>query len=172
MQLVTRDFKFYGQLLVTDYKLQNFMFMKKLLSLIMAILLVGAGAFYAGMKYGQSKNLATGRGAGFANLSPEERQARMQQFGADATGPRGIRTGDGFASGEILAKDETTITLKLPDGGSKIILYATSTPLMKFSTSTIDELKVGENITVNGTANQDGSITAQSIQIRPEPLSP
>ncbi len=145
--------------------------MKKTLPIIIGlIILVGAGAFYGGMKYGQSKSSAARRdmGAGFANLSPEERQQRMQQFGAGAGGLRGMRSGDGFASGEILAKDETTITLKLQDGGSKIIFYATSTPLIKFSAGTIDDLKIGENITVTGMANQDGSITAESIQLRPQ----
>lgn len=146
--------------------------MKKNIIIVIAIIVVivvGAGSFYGGMKYSQSKSPA---GRGLANLSPEQRQARFQQMGgANAEGQRGTRTGNGFAAGEIVSKDADSITVKLSDGGSKIVLFSTSTQVMKFSAGSLNDLVVGENITVNGSANQDGSVTAQSVQIRPQSLT-
>ncbi len=148
---------------------------KKILPIILAIVIVvGASSFYGGIKYGQSKSsTARGNGAGFANLSPAERQARAQQFGAGigmaigADGQRGARSGGGFISGEILVKDDNSITVKAPDGSSKIIFYSTSTSIANFVSAGVGDLVTGKTVMVNGTANQDGSITAQSIQLRP-----
>lgn len=138
--------------------------------IIAIIIIVAAGSFCAGMKYNQSKNPAAGQNFGnFANLSPEERQARMQQFGANASGNARMMRSDGeFAAGEILSKDEKSMTIKLQDGGSKIIFFSESTPIIKTASGTPQDLTTGQSVIVNGTANQDGSITAQSVQLRPE----
>ncbi len=137
---------------------------------IIIVIIVGAGSFYGGMKYDQSKNPTANRNAGgFANLSSEERQARLQQFGAIGQngGARGTQANGGFATGEIISKDEKSLTIKLQDGGSKIVFFSDSTPIMKSASGTSQDLATGEQVTVTGTANQDGSISAQSIQLRP-----
>ncbi len=142
---------------------------KKLLPIIIAVVVIGGGAFYAGMKYGQSNssiNSGQNAGMGFANLTPEQRQERLQQMGINATG-RGGNRGSGFVNGEIIAKDDKSITVKLPDGSSKIVFYSDSTEVGKSVSGTSNDLEKGKTITVNGTTNSDGSITAQSIQIRP-----
>ncbi|OGZ33028.1 MAG: hypothetical protein A2V69_00230 [Candidatus Portnoybacteria bacterium RBG_13_40_8] len=121
------------------------------------------------MKYGQSKNsgiFSQGNFRDFENLSPEERQQRIQQMGANVVGIRGNR-GDGFATGEILFKDDKSISVKLPDSGSKIVFFSDSTEVTKFTDGSSSDLEVGKTVMVNGTTNQDGSITAQSIQLRP-----
>lgn len=113
-------------------------------------------AFYGGMKYGQSSAPVTGT-PGIRNFS-------------GAMGARGTRGGNfgGVAAGAIVAKDTTSITLGMPDGtGSRIIFFSDATPVSKSVAGTVSDLTVGENISVNGTANSDGSINAQSIQIRP-----
>ena len=136
------------------------------------ILLVGGSAFYGGMKFQQS------RGSGFVspadfrnlqNLSPEERQARMQQLGGGNGGLRGgqQRNNGGFVSGEVISKDDNSFTVKLQDGGSKIIFFASSTEVTKFTNGSLDDLEIGKNIIVNGATNSDGSVTAQTIQLRP-----
>lgn len=145
---------------------------KILLSMLVVAVVVGGGAFYGGMKYGQSKSPAGFSPLDFQNLnnlSSEERQAHMQQFGgAGAGGQKGARPGGGFVNGEIIAKDDKSITVKLRDGGSKIIFYSDSTEVGKFTTGTSADLEVGQTVSVTGQASQDGSLTAQSIQIRPQ----
>ena len=146
---------------------------KNIIIAAVIVLFVGVGAFYGGMQYAQSKTTGTRGNGGFANLSPAERQARLQQFGANGAGGRGTRAnGGGFVSGEILSKDDKSVTLKLSDGGSKIILFSSSTQIMKSQAGSPDDLKIGENLIANGETNQDGSITAKTIQLRPKETTP
>ena len=143
--------------------------MKKLIPIIiLAIIIIGGGAFYGGMKYAQNK--VQGGFQNLRNLSSEERQQRLQQMGADVGA--GFRSGNSggsdFISGKIISKDDKSLTVKLPNGGSKIIFFSESTEISKFASGSANDLEIGKTITVNGTANQDGSITSNSIQIRPE----
>ncbi|MDP2934685.1 MAG: DUF5666 domain-containing protein [bacterium] len=144
--------------------------MKKLLPVfILAVLIIGGGAFFAGMKYDQSKNSL----ASLQNLTPEQRQQRMQQAGA-AGGFRGTgagggaRTGSGFVSGDIISKSDNSVTVKLQDGGSKIVFFSDSTSITKSTDGAFGDLETGKTIIVNGITNSDGSVTATNIQIRPE----
>ncbi len=128
--------------------------MRKIIPIIIILIIaVGGGAFYGGIKYQQSK---TPR---FQNLSSEQRQ----QFSQERAG-RGI--GAGFLTGEVITKDEQSLTLKIPDGSSKIVFFSGSTEITKSTKGSLNDLEIGKTISINGTANQDGSITANSIQLR------
>ncbi|OGE98834.1 MAG: hypothetical protein A3J05_01665 [Candidatus Doudnabacteria bacterium RIFCSPLOWO2_02_FULL_48_13] len=154
--------------------------MNKLIAIVIAVaVVVGGGAFFGGMKYAESKSLR-GRVSqadfqNLQNLSPEERQQRLQELGANAgAGFRGgagggQRGGGGLTAGEIIAKDDKSITVKLSDGGSKIIFLSDSTTISKMTDGTKSDLEIGKQVTVNGSANSDGSVTAQNIQLRPVP---
>jgi hypothetical protein len=132
----------------------------KIIAIVIGAVILSGGLFYAGMKYDQSKNPPiTTRGFG-GNTNGR----------VGAGGQGGVRGGGGaggFASGEILSKDDTGITIKLQDGGSKIILMSGTTPILKSTSGTAQDLAIGTQVIVNGSANTDGSITAQSVQIRP-----
>lgn len=71
-----------------------------------------------------------------------------------------------MTNGEVLSKDEFSITVKNRNGGSRIVLFSSSTTILKLTEGIIDDIKMGDNITVTGKINTDGSITAESIQIR------
>jgi len=151
--------------------------MNKLIAIVIATaVVVGGGAFFGGMKYAESKSprgrVSQADFQNLQNLSPEERQQRLQELGANAGGFRGRsgsgqRGGGGFTAGEIIAKDDKSITVKLQSGGSKIVFLSDSTEITKSAAGTLSDLEVGKNISVNGTANSDGSVTAQTIQLRP-----
>ena len=133
-------------------------------------LIFGGGGFYGGMKYAQGKKTVGGNGANFANLSQADRQQRFSQMGGGQGAGRagGAQAGAGFVNGEVIAKDDKSITVKLGDSGSKIIFYSTSTKLQKMTDTPIGDLAVGGQVMVTGTTNSDGSVTAQTIQLRPE----
>lgn len=146
--------------------------MKKIIFIALAFLiLVAGGAFYGGTKYTQTKNtkgIGLGNFKDLQNLSTEERQQRFREMGAGLgfAGRGGGQSGN-FIAGEIILKDNQSVTIKMPDGGSKIIFYSDATKISKSVDGNLEDLSVGENVNINGDQNQDGSITAQSIQIRP-----
>ncbi|MCX6759237.1 MAG: DUF5666 domain-containing protein [Candidatus Nealsonbacteria bacterium] len=136
--------------------------MKKIIPIIVIlILVVGGGAFYGGMKYGQSKGPSR---QAPQNLSPEQRQ-QFLQGGTQ-------RAGAGFLSGEVIAKDEQSLTLKMPDGGSKIVFFSDSTQISKTTEGSIGDIEVGKQIMVSGSQNSDGSYTAKTIQLSPRVIQP
>jgi hypothetical protein len=135
--------------------------MKK--SLIMAIVVAvvfGGAGFFGGMKYGKSKSSSP-----FGNF-PQGGEVQSR-FGQIRNGVQGNRQSGGFISGEIISKDDQSVTVKMQDGSSKIVFYSSTTSVGKMASGTSTDLVVGENISITGTTNTDGSVTAQSIQVRP-----
>lgn len=135
---------------------------KTLLIAIVIIVLVGAGAFYGGMKYGQSKNPLSGLSRqNFQNLTPEQRQQFAQGNGATARG-----ASSNFLAGEVISKDEKSLTVKMPNNSSKIVFFSASTTVSEMTQGSLNDIAVGKQITVSGQQDSDGSYTAQNIQIR------
>ena len=130
----------------------------KHISLIIIAVLIASLSFFSGMKYAQSKSGVNQRFQGM--------QGAGTQGGAQGQRRTGGMRG-GFVSGEILSVDSKGITIKLPSGGSQIILLSSSTSIMKSTPGSQSDLIVGSNIMITGSANQDGSLTASSVQIRP-----
>ncbi len=120
---------------------------------ILVAIIVGGGAFLGGMKYQQSRQ-----------------RSNFRQF----MGQPGQRLGNGGGrlgfrpvNGEIISSDDKSITVKLQDGSSKIVLISDQTLINKAAEANKKDLKAGEKVTVFGQENSDGSITAQNIQINP-----
>ncbi len=141
----------------------------KTIGLIIGFIVLAGIAFYAGDMYASAKNKTPSaqNAAGF--------------MGRNGTGTqRGQRAGSGNVFGTIISKDANSITVQLnnPGGsnatgatnvgtGSKIVLYTGSTSVLKTTAGTTIDLAVGTNVSVQGTINPDGSVSAESISIRP-----
>ncbi len=135
--------------------------MKKIMFVwLAAVIVVGVGAFYGGTKYATDKSPRP-----FGNLTDEQRQQFGQMTGT-LSGQRGTRVGSNVM-GEIISKDDSSITVRLRDGGSKIVFLSPSTEVSVFTSGTANDLSVGTTVVAGGSANDDGSITAQTIQVRP-----
>jgi len=123
---------------------------------IIAALIFGTGGFFGGMKYQQSKrsNFTFGNGG-------QGGRRFMMQTGGSNTSRDGFRP----VAGEIVSTDDKSITVKLPDGSSKIILLSQATTINKATAGSSADLKNGERVSVFGTVNSDGSVTATNIQL-------
>jgi hypothetical protein len=134
---------------------------KMIVGIVVGALVIGGGSFYGGMQYASSQTPMRGGQGG---------------NGAGLRGGRFANGNGGFVGGTIVAMDPTSITVQLggPNAsstngtatGSKIVLYNSSTQIGKFTTGTPSDLAVGDSVTVSGSTNSDGSVTAQMIQIR------
>lgn len=135
--------------------------MKKQVSMITVIIIVivvAAVGFFGGMQYQKM-----------------QRTRMMGQF-SDASGQRGfgqggqarmMTAGNRPVVGEIISSDEKSLTVKMMDGSSKIVILSNGTAINKQATGTKSDLKTGERVLVIGTTNADGSVTATNIQLNP-----
>jgi hypothetical protein len=117
--------------------------------------------FFIGVAYGKSQTPA----------SPATAYTGARTRGAGGFG--------GATIGQIISKDATSITVQLmtaPGGtaatsttpvGSKIVFVDSNTKISKQVDGTLSDLAVGATVSVTGTANPDGSVTATAVQIRP-----
>ena len=132
-----------------------------------AVLAVGAGAFYGGMKYGQNQLLKNptalmqamrGQGGqdGQGGFGPNDGgTGRQQQGGITGTG--------GNIMGTVESIDGSTIKVTTQD--ATVVVQTTDTTLIqRTATAKVSDLQVGEQVTVAGTKNTDGSYTARSIR--------
>ncbi len=135
-------------------------------SMLVVAILVGGGAFYGGIKY------AEGKSKGSANAAGNFQGARGTRTAGGVGGQfRGQNGAMGLGTvGDVLSKDDKSITVKLRDGGSKIVFYTSSTTVRKTTDASLDDVKEGASIVVQGQTNTDGSVTAQSIQLRSDSL--
>ena len=130
---------------------------------LLVVILVGIGSFYGGIKYQQRKSPSGN--AAFQGM----RQFRGAVGGQGQNG----RANGGLVNGDVLSKDDKSMTIKLRDGGSKLVFYTTSTQVKKMADGAMSDIDVGTSVMVTGDSNSDGSVTAQQIQLRPNmPVPP
>ena len=137
---------------------------KTIVAGVAVVVAAGAG-FLGGMQYQKTKVVANFRG-NFA-------QGQMNGINGQ-TRATGTRTGSGMQQGmrgmivgEVTAKDDKSLTVKLTDGSSKIVVLSGSTTYALSSEASLDKIAIGSKISAFGTSNSDGSTTATSIEINP-----
>lgn len=135
-----------------------------------SILIAVGGGFLAGTKYQQGKtinNFPQFAGSfGSANGGGRMMGGQVQRDRIDSSGARGM----GFrpVSGQIIGSDANSITVKMTDGSSKIVFINDNTNISEATKVDKTVLNTGVSVAVFGQTNNDGSVTAQSIQLNPE----
>jgi hypothetical protein len=139
--------------------------LKLILTIAVVVVLVagaGLGGYFYGVSVGQSsfpRNMQFARGQfgqqGAQSQNPNQTAQPRNGFGGGQPG--------GGVSGSIASIDGTTITVTTRTGSVKV--NTTDTTLIeKYASVTVADLAVGEQIIVTGSTNDDGSVTARSIQ--------
>ena len=128
---------------------------------VIVAIVFGSGGYYFGSR----------------SVSQSSTQAQLAQNGTGFATRAGAASRAGFGGatfGTILSSGNGSITLQLMGGtssnaesGTKIVLVNSSTQIEKMASGSLSDLTDGTTVSVNGTANSDGSITATNIQIRP-----
>lgn len=130
-------------------------------NLIIAVVLIcfvaGALGFFSGMQYQKSK-----RQGPFTNFKQGNLPENIRPNEKIATGKLASL---GPVSGEIIDFNEQTLTLKARDNSSVIVVFSDSTKISRLSEGSTTDLKVGETITVTGSENSGGTVTAENIFI-------
>ena len=116
---------------------------------------------------GAATHATAGRGSYAAGMGAGSFAGRTGAAGG-AAGARGSRAA-GFAAttGSILSVDGNSLTITIPTGGTKIVYFASSTSILKSVAGAPSDLSAGTNVIISGTTAPDGSVVAQSIQVRP-----
>ncbi len=133
--------------------------LSKIIGVVIAFIIVGGGTFYGGMQYANAQKKSGG--LGISNMTPGQRQARFGGAGGARSGGAGS-----FTAGDIISNDGKSITVKLRDGGSKIVFLGDKTEVLKSVNGASSDLTVGSQVTVSGKPNSDGSLNADTVQIR------
>lgn len=138
---------------------------KNVLLAVLGAILVGGLGFYGGTLYQKGK---VDRLGSAGNVAGRPNGAMPRGGGQNL--PTMETRGMGFRPvvGEILSKDDKSITVKLVDGSSKIVLFSQTTSINKAEQVDATALVAGETVRVFGLTNPDGSVTAQDIQLNPE----
>jgi hypothetical protein len=136
--------------------------------LIVLIVAAGVGGFFGGRATAGDSTESAQMGPGGTGDVQGDGTLRdgstMPSGGAMASGAAG-RAGAGLTTGSIVSKDDTSITIQLADGNTQIVYFSDSTTISETKEATSDSLAEGEDVTVMGSSNSDGSLTATTIQV-------
>ena len=129
--------------------------------LTVLIIVAGAGGFFGGRQYEKSKLPAPFRNANF-----NARNVNGSIFGGRGFGGQ-FGAGGSATRGDVTSVSGNTVTVKLANGGSRIVILSSSTQVEKSATASVSDVTVGTTINAIGTANSDGSLTATTVQLNP-----
>lgn len=141
-------------------------------TLIVAVV-VGAASFYGGLQYERQQS---SKDMGKQMMIGEAGHPVQIGAGQAMNGTRkGMMAGNNnFAQGqnrpvmgEIISQDDKSITVKMRDGSTKIVMISDKTEIHKEATGTKAELQKGQTVAAFGIKNSDGSVTANTIQLNP-----
>lgn len=109
-----------------------------------------------------------GLGAGYvAAVSFKKADAvRTPSAGTGARFAHGTDQGTNeFLVGTITKKDSESITVTTRDGNLHLVLFTPDTSIFKSIAGSVANLTIDSTVTVSGSTNSDGSLSANSIQL-------
>jgi hypothetical protein len=124
--------------------------------IILGIVLVCFGAFYMGVEYSKKIAPAISNNSETSKDENTYNKTIKKDLGVKGT----------VIVGEIIKKDENSVTVQTSDGGSKIIYLEGETNLSKNTPILFSDLALKDNIVVNGLINSDNTIKARDIQLK------
>ena len=133
--------------------------------IIIATLIGGAGGFLGGMKFQEQQRPSLSSRTGTRIMQGNTFQGQNTN-GNMPIGKEGTMGRPVF--GTVTSSDETSVTVSLEDGSSKIIMLSDQTTLTTSQSATKSDLKSGIKVSVIGKENTDGSLTATSIMLNPQ----
>lgn len=137
----------------------------------MVVLLIGSGTFYGGFLYGKSQ-LAfssgfSGRNSAFPGRNTDG-SARSRDGQGQAMGSRDVNRGNqDSVFGEVLSKNDTSITVKTPNGGSRIVYVSDKTSTGVSDSTALANVSVGQEIMASGAGGNEGALVAHMILVYP-----
>jgi hypothetical protein len=142
--------------------------MKTVMWALLAAVLAGALGFYGGVTYQKAQAPSFSRGAGTGGLagggSGQGGFGGGQGGGNGRAGGAGRIAAGGIATGTVIAQDSSSITVKLPSGGSKTVYVDANTRVSQQTELKITDVKVGDNVAAVGTPS-NGGVQARSVTI-------
>lgn len=139
------------------YSLKNFFTKKQWLTVCVGALVLIIIAITVGYKIGKSQQ-----------FNKKDFGTQMTRNGQNRSrGPGIMRSENGNVLGSILEQNNDSLTISIPQGGSRTILVTPKTTILKTTSGTKSDLVLKQNVMVTGVNNADGSITANTISIRP-----
>ena len=124
------------------------------------VLLALGGGFFAGMTYQKGKAVVRN---GFYAMTQGNQGGMMRGRFGQGQGGQNFRP----VRGEVLSLSQNTMTVKLPNGNSEIVVFGQSTQFVKSEAASVSDVKTGDTVMVVGTQNSDGSVTAQNVEVNP-----
>lgn len=124
------------------------------ISVAITAVVAGGAGYYVGAKTGATATAS----------------ARGQMMGGQGMGRGGFARGGAngnVVSGEVVTMSDTSLTVKTREGSSRVVLLTGGTKVAKQVDGVKTDVKQGLNVMIIGTQNGDGSVTAETVQIRP-----
>jgi len=147
--------------------------MNKTLQIIVGLIVliaVAAGSFYAGTVYAQQQQTAN-RAAQLASRQGQNPNQNIDNADGNAArnqqGGRLGNQGGGGTAGQIQEIDGDTLIVTTRNGNQIKVLVTDTTLIEKYASASTTDLEIGETLVISGSKNEDGSITARSLQVAP-----
>mgnify|MGYP001768331299 CR=1 FL=1 len=140
---------------------------------LVVLVLVAAGSFFGGMLVGKQQASAAAPVSFSADFQPPagviplgDPSARPNAPGQQGAAGR-FAAQPGMLVGQIESIEGNTLLIAGAEGQQTQVQVTDTTLIEKNASVTVADLETGETVMISGSENDDGSITARSLQVAP-----